>query len=437
MKIALAILIFFFVNTFNAISQGCTNGDCVNGTGTYVYNDGTKYIGTFKDSKADGHGVCYFANGTTFIGEWANHQATGYGTWYYQDGSKQTGHYKDNVFIDHALLTAGCLSGDCNNGFGTYLWDGGTLYVGQFKNYKLDGLGTCYFNEGSKYVGEWLNDKFNGFGTNYVRDGSIQKGQWKDHQFLGEEQTLNCVSGDCDNGFGIYKYGEKGTYIGEFKESYREGYGTYYFPTGDKYVGMWKRGNFDGQGTYTYASGTVNSGLWKEHKLVSEVTADKLKAEINWDEPLAATSSSSYNQVTIKACIKSSTDVKRITVLLNGKTFSTETSVKADPVSGCTVSFSRTLSLAGGENHVVIDVENEGGLSQSTERVINYIAASKQKRLALVIGNAAYQFTTPLKNPVNDASSMAHTLELQGFKVIKIENATGKEMKMAIDNFGR
>lgn len=427
---------FWFVS-INSFSQGCTEGDCANGSGTYVYNDGTKYVGTFKDTKADGHGVCYFANGTTFIGEWANHLATGYGTWFYQDGAKQTGHYKDNVFIDHSQLTPGCLSGDCANGFGTYLWEGGTLYVGQFKNYKLDGMGTCYFNDGSKYVGEWLNDRFNGMGTNYVRDGSIQKGQWRDHQFLGEEQTLNCVSGNCDNGFGIYKYGEKGTYIGEFKESYRDGYGTYYFPSGDKYVGMWKRGNFEGQGTYTYANGTVNSGLWKDHQLVSEVTTEKLGAEISWDEPLSANSSSAYNKVTIKACIKSPTDVRKITVLLNGKTFSTDTSISGDPVSGCTVSFTKTIDLSIGSNQVIINVENNAGLSQSTERIINYIAPSKQRRLALVIGNATYQHTTQLRNPVNDARSMARTLEGQGFKVIKIENATGRDMKVAIDNFGR
>lgn len=381
--------------------------------------------------------VFAIANGDVFVGEWANHQAAGYGTWTYPNGSKITGHYKDNVFVDHAKLTPGCLSGNCSNGFGSILWAGGTLYVGEFKNGKLTGLGTCYFNEGSKYVGEWANDKFNGFGTNYVRDGTIQKGQWKDHQFLGNETTLNCVSGDCQNGFGIYKYGEKGTYIGEFKETYRDGYGTYYFPTGDKYEGMWKRGNFEGQGTYTYANGTVSTGLWKEHKLISEVTTEKLKAEISWEEPLAATISITYSTFLIKACIRSSTDVRKISVLLNGNSFSSEVPIKNNDVSGCAASFSKAIDLAPGVNRIVVTVENEGGVSQSTERIINRIASAKQKRLALVIGNASYQFTTMLKNPVNDARSMTRTLESQGFKVIKVENATTRDMKVAIDNFGR
>ena len=59
-----------------------------------------------------------------------------------------------------------------------------------------------------------------------------------------------------------------------------------------------------------------------------------------------------------------------------------------------------------------------------------------EKRIALIIGNADY-VSTPLKNPVNDARLMDSTLRELGFKTIKIENATQKKMKQAIDDFGR
>ncbi|MBX9926184.1 MAG: caspase domain-containing protein [Hyphomicrobiaceae bacterium] len=43
---------------------------------------------------------------------------------------------------------------------------------------------------------------------------------------------------------------------------------------------------------------------------------------------------------------------------------------------------------------------------------------SAEKRVALVIGNGAYQAATPLANPVNDATDMGKALERHGFTVI-------------------
>lgn len=61
--------------------------------------------------------------------------------------------------------------------------------------------------------------------------------------------------------------------------------------------------------------------------------------------------------------------------------------------------------------------------------------APKSQRLALVIGNGAYQ-DAPLANPVNDAADMAKALEASGFTVMKRENATLREMHLALREFG-
>lgn len=61
---------------------------------------------------------------------------------------------------------------------------------------------------------------------------------------------------------------------------------------------------------------------------------------------------------------------------------------------------------------------------------------SQEKRLALVIGNGAYEHGGPLRNPVNDADSMKHALTQVGFEVLDHFNLTLAEMKMAIDYFG-
>jgi Caspase domain len=61
--------------------------------------------------------------------------------------------------------------------------------------------------------------------------------------------------------------------------------------------------------------------------------------------------------------------------------------------------------------------------------------AGGERRVALVIGNAAYD-TAPLRNPVNDARAMATTLRTLGFEVTALENAALTDMKRAIDDFG-
>lgn len=44
--------------------------------------------------------------------------------------------------------------------------------------------------------------------------------------------------------------------------------------------------------------------------------------------------------------------------------------------------------------------------------------AHAQKRVALVVGNSAYEFTSKLDNPKNDAADMAQALRKHGFKVL-------------------
>jgi hypothetical protein len=58
------------------------------------------------------------------------------------------------------------------------------------------------------------------------------------------------------------------------------------------------------------------------------------------------------------------------------------------------------------------------------------------KRLALVIGNSAYQ-TAPLKNPLNDAEDMTATLTKMGFTVTIKKNADLRTMEDAIRSFGK
>lgn len=68
-------------------------------------------------------------------------------------------------------------------------------------------------------------------------------------------------------------------------------------------------------------------------------------------------------------------------------------------------------------------------------RNLHVADTAKDKRIALVIGNAKYRESV-LKNPVNDAHAMARVLRAFGFDVIERTDVTQKEMNRAITLFG-
>jgi len=63
-------------------------------------------------------------------------------------------------------------------------------------------------------------------------------------------------------------------------------------------------------------------------------------------------------------------------------------------------------------------------------------ASLAEQRIALVIGNSAYE-SVPLRNPVNDARAMAQALREVGFEVLHLENASKNVMQDAIQTLGR
>lgn len=63
------------------------------------------------------------------------------------------------------------------------------------------------------------------------------------------------------------------------------------------------------------------------------------------------------------------------------------------------------------------------------------VANSQDNRVALVIGNAAYDRTTPLKNPLNDARAIADRLAELNFDVSLALDTTSGQMRKALDDF--
>jgi len=64
--------------------------------------------------------------------------------------------------------------------------------------------------------------------------------------------------------------------------------------------------------------------------------------------------------------------------------------------------------------------------------LLGFFALHAETRVALVIGNGAYQRLSPLKNPVNDASDMAEALRKLGFEVTLLKDADLTSMEDAV-----
>lgn len=179
-------------------------------------------------------------------------------------------------------LAAQCISGDCKNGTGIYLYPSGAKYIGQFKDNEIHGIGTCYYTDGSTYRGEWANRFQEGHGIKTLADGRTWEGNWKMGLPVDDkgqpianlfpepepEVQTGCLAGDCENGEGTFAYVGGSKYVGQFKNSKPEGKGVFTYTNGDRYEGNFKAGLKEGVGVFYYADNTQTTGEWREGEYI-------------------------------------------------------------------------------------------------------------------------------------------------------------------------
>jgi len=68
-------------------------------------------------------------------------------------------------------------------------------------------------------------------------------------------------------------------------------------------------------------------------------------------------------------------------------------------------------------------------------KVVSNVSVDNRQRIALVIGNSGY-VSSPLKNPANDARTMAAVLRRLGFEVYERIDSSYADLNLAIDQFG-
>jgi hypothetical protein len=488
----------------NTNKTGCISGNCVNGKGTYILDNGEKYVGEMKNGTREGKGAYYFNSGEWYTGEWSNNKRNGQGVNYFPDGEKYEGNWKNDLrhgYGTHTSLNGkaktgmwemgryvgsgnnnyGCISGNCENGFGVFRWADGEKYVGTFKNKQRYGKGTNFWPDGRIYEGVWINDKMNGFGVEsqgepLVKNVSNQKnlpmkdmpaeiikeGFWEDGKFLGfENPKAGCVNGDCTNGYGtlILRTGDR--YIGQFKAGKYNGYGTLDLIKGGKYIGEFKDGKYEGQGnlrvsgkgrfvgqfvngqydgigTFYHDNGRIEAGKWKSGQFAGSAQAGLKPPSVNWLNPATGALSVTNIDFTIRIGINSKELPQNIQIYVNDE-------LKADnAVNGLRKGqpdydylMERVLNLKPGANTVKVMVKNGAGEVQSDIRTISFDASQNRmtKRYALIIGNSDYKIG-PLRNPKNDANDMAASLKSLGFEVSLHINQGQEDMKRSIREFG-
>jgi hypothetical protein len=456
------------------------------GFGVYKWKTGEKFIGESIGNVFTGFGVMTFADGTKYVGDFKDGEFDGEGEKTYPNGTIQKGLFGKGKYLgkisyySKPIGTTGCLNGDCENGygmhysaannrffgyftngkrdkFGAYYWEDGTRWVGQFSNGLLTGYGTYFFITGEKYVGYFVDSKRNGWGINYDPQTGYKKiGFWEDNKLVTPKKDLlkegssGCISGDCKNGFGKYLY-NNGYYEGNFRNGYRNGFGKYYYDIGDCYMGNFTDNKFNGKGTYFYTNGERYDGEWKDQRYYGKgelfhfdglpeagywdmgkfLGAEKplgyevwVKNNFNNTEPVAVNNNKPTNQ-------NVTTNKPNTNVVTNNNKPNTNTQVTNKPGNTNTAANNKppattTNKPANTQTNTNTNTSNTAGLNTTNFK----------KKLALVIGNQSYKFTTPLRNPKNDARSMSQVLRECGFEVIEVIDGSAAEMKTAIREFG-
>ena len=112
-------------------------------------------------------------------------------------------------------------------------------------------------------------------------------------------------------------------------------------------------------------------------------------------------------------------------------------SIAEDPKKGSdyNVQVNDIVELAEGDNSFVIEVKNAGGVVRTQTKTVRH--KYKEKRIALVIGNEAYDDERMrLTCPSNDANAVAARYRQLGFdEVILRKNLPKKEMQALINGF--
>lgn len=198
------ILLLFFIiilSPMQLLANECIEGNCVDGWGKMLLDEGFVYEGQWQNGKPNGKGTVKTPYWTEISSEnWVDGQVQGVGVEVYLSGRKYSGQFKNNHYHGQGTDTypdGKIIRGEFREGHPwgkvKMILPNGDVLEGNFEKGHAEGKGKYSFADGSSYVGEFHKGHPHGFGTEYSPEGKvIFSGQWN----RGEEVLEHVESSD-------------------------------------------------------------------------------------------------------------------------------------------------------------------------------------------------------------------------------------------------
>lgn len=284
--------------------------------GEFIFTNGDRYIGQFKNIQLNGKGKKIFKNGTIMEGNFLNDKLEGSGSISLNNGFTCEGIFKKDQI--HSFYEAVLTTGEICKGenYQNELYKGQTkfylrdseLYEGEFLNNKYFGPGKLFLENGEVYQGEFENEKKHGAGKYFYYTESndqnkkwfktltsVQEGTWKEgkrfglnyvFEFQSKKVFFSNYEGDQPNGpsnqrktDGYFllnmtderKNGDhviwfvpktKNLYVGMMKDNQKQGIGRTKFKNKSIFLGQYIKGVED-KGKFIVGRKWYFQGKWK------------------------------------------------------------------------------------------------------------------------------------------------------------------------------
>ncbi|NUO01681.1 MAG: hypothetical protein HUU01_13830, partial [Saprospiraceae bacterium] len=89
-----------------------------------------------------------------------------------------------------------------------------------------------------------------------------------------------CLSGNCQNGNGVFLLASGDRYIGQFRDGKIQGTGSCFYTDGSRYQGEWEEGLPNGKGTRVARDGSRQEGEWRKGKFVRTLQMELIQKGI-------------------------------------------------------------------------------------------------------------------------------------------------------------
>ncbi|OMJ65714.1 hypothetical protein SteCoe_37742 [Stentor coeruleus] len=230
--------------------------------GTYLYNNGDRYEGSFKNKKKIDRGIMIYKDGSTYKGQWTDDKPDGFGIYTSNDGWFYQGQWKNGEKIGIGITS------DDPNTLYKYSADPYKLY--EYTIYKSP----CkYIPPGEeKYSGSYLEGTLkNGNGKCEYANGDVYEGLWDN---------------DKKKGRGKFVWANQQWYDGNWELDEMIGFGVLQMTDGSFYQGGFLYGKYFYEGKLTLADGALISGKWENGILQTDDVSLELNNGDNYRGPI-------------------------------------------------------------------------------------------------------------------------------------------------------